>query len=153
MSYKKIAIFLFLHLTIFLPTHSVYQNTNGNRLMSKAEIKISGQVVDLSGLTTIKKEEELNIELEEGNINSQQNIVLVFNHPDIELTYDENELVNLDIKKVLDKTQLETFILKISSSSLTNNMLGKLKSENQITVDTQQGEERLKLIKMTAIYR
>ena len=32
-------------------------------------------------------------------------MVLVFNHPEVDLTYDDNELVNLNIEKFTDKTE------------------------------------------------
>lgn len=153
--FKKSIKFLLLYLITFLPTQSVYQNTDGNRLMSKAEIKISGQVVDLRGLTTTKEEEELKIELEKDDIGVEpvHKMVLVFNHPEVDLTYDENELVNLNIEKVTDKTIFESFKLKISSSSLSHKALGKLKTQSNLVTESAQGEERLRLIKMTAIYR
>lgn len=144
-----------VYLIIFLPTQSVYQNTDGNRLISKAEIKISGQVVDLRGLTTTQDEEELKINLEKSNSNIEavHKVVLVFNHPEVDLSYDENELVNLNIEKIVDKTTLESFSLKITSSSLSYKALGKLKAQSSLEIESKSGEESLKLIKMTAIYR
>lgn len=153
--FKKSVKFLLLYLITFLPTQSIYQNTDGNRLISKAEIKISGQVVDLRGLTITKEEEELKVRLEkdEAGIEPVHKMVLVFNHPEVDLTYDENELVNLNIEKIMDKTTLESFKLKISSSSLSHKALGKLKTQSNLVTESTQGEERLRLIKMTAIYR
>lgn len=153
--FKKSIKFLFVYLVTFLSTQSVYQNTDGNRLISKAEIKISGQVVDLRGLTTTKEEEELKVELEKDTrgIEPIHKMVLVFNHPEVDLTYDNNELVNLNIEKITDKTTFESFKLKISSSALSYKALGELKSQSNLVTESNQGEERLKLIKMTAIYK
>lgn len=153
--FKKSIKFLFVYLVTFLSTQSVYQNTDGNRLISKAEIKISGQVVDLRGLTTTKEEEELKIELEKDatGIEPIHKMILIFNHPEVDLSYDDNELVNLNIEKIMDKTNFESFKLKISSSALSYKALGELKSQSNLVMESTKGEESLKLIKMTAIYR
>lgn len=126
-------IFLFIALKTFL--FSVYQNTNPNRLVSREAISIKGLVVDLKGTSEVFLDEEKveivqSIEiLEEG-----AEIVLAFNHEDVQLEVEKNIAVDIDIVKNEEDSKFN---------------LSFTESKEQIEIE----EEKWRYVKVTAIYR
>ncbi|MGL5230539.1 MAG: hypothetical protein ACRC8F_06915 [Cetobacterium sp.] len=126
-------VFLFIALKTFL--FSVYQNTNPNRLVSKEAISIKGLVIDLKGTSEVFLDEEKveivqSIEiLEEG-----AEIVLAFNHEDVQLDVEKNVAVDIDIVKNEEDSKFN---------------LSFTESKEQIEIE----EEKWRYVKVTAIYR
>lgn len=126
-------VFLFIALKTFL--FSVYQNTNPNRLVSKEAVSIKGLVIDLKGTSEVFLDEEKveivqSIEiLEEG-----AEIVLAFNHEDVQLDVEKNVAVDIDIVKNEEDSKFN---------------LSFTESKEQIEIE----EEKWRYVKVTAIYR
>lgn len=143
----KIIRFFLLFLFFFEYSYSIYQNTNSNRMVAKSEMKMKSKITDIKGL-----EEKVPLKIEMVNLTDDGNIKLIFNHENMELFSDRNDLVNIDISKTnTDKSQTG-FNIKVKSNILDQNLIEVLKTKQFIELDTLE-KEKMKVIKLTAIYR
>ncbi len=143
----KIIRFFLLFLFFFEYSYSIYQNTNSSRMVAKSEMKMKSKIIDIKGL-----EEKVPLKIEMVNLTDDGNIKLIFNHENMELFSDRNDLVNIDISKTnTDKSQTG-FNIKVKSNILDQNLIEVLKTKQFIELDTLE-KEKMKVIKLTAIYR
>lgn len=143
----KIIRFFLLFLFFFEYSYSIYQNTNSSRMVAKSEMKMKSKIIDIKGL-----EEKVPLKIEMVNLADDGNIKLIFNHENMELFSDKNDLVNIDISKTSTDKSQTGFNIKVKSNILDQNLIEVLKTKQFIELDTLE-KEKMKVIKLTAIYR
>ena len=139
----KAITFPLLFIFFFEYSYSIYQNTNSSKMVAKSEMSI----IDIKGL-----EEKAPLKIEIINLAADGNINLVFNHENMELFSDKNDLVDIDISKISAEKSQTGFNIKVKSSILNQDLIEVLKTKQFIELDTPE-KEKMKVIKLTAIYR
>lgn len=116
-------------------------------MVAKSEMSMKGKIIDIKGL-----EEKAPLKIEIINLTADGNIRLVFNHENMELLSDKNDLVDIDISKISAEKSQTGFNIKVKSSILNQNLIEVLKTKQFIELDTPE-KEKMKVIKLTSIYR
>lgn len=143
----KVISFSLLFIFFFECSYSIYQNTNSSKMIAKSEMAIKGKIVDIKGI-----EEKVPLKIEIISLTTDGNIKLIFNHENMELLSDKNDLVNIDISKISVEKSQTGFNIKIKSNILNQDLIKNLKNKKFIELDTPE-KEKMKVIKLTAIYR
>ncbi|WP_130892001.1 hypothetical protein [Fusobacterium ulcerans] len=143
----KAITFPLLFIFFFEYSYSIYQNTNFSKMVAKSEMSMKGKIIDIKGL-----EEKAPLKIEIINLAADGNITLVFNHENMELFSDKNDLVDIDISKISAEKSQTGFNIKVKSSILNQDLIEVLKTKQFIELDTPE-KEKMKVIKLTAIYR
>lgn len=143
----KAITFPLLFIFFFEYSYSIYQNTNSSKMVAKSEMSMKGKIIDIKGL-----EEKAPLKIEIINLATDGNINLVFNHENMELFSDKNDLVDIDISKISAEKSQTGFNIKVKSSILNQDLIEVLKTKQFIELDTPE-KEKMKVIKLTAIYR
>lgn len=143
----KVIAFPLLFVFFFECSYSIYQNTNSSKMVAKSEMSMKGKIIDIKGL-----EEKAPLKIEIINLTADGNIRIVFNHENMELLSDKNDLVDIDISKISAEKSQTGFNIKVKSSILNQNLIEVLKTKQFIELDTPE-KEKMKVIKLTAIYR
>lgn len=116
-------------------------------MIAKSEMSIKGKIIGIKGL-----EEKVPLKIEIISLTADGNIKLIFNHENMELFSDKNDLVDIDISKISAEKSQSGFNIKIKSNILNQDLIKILKTKKFIELDTPE-KEKMKVIKLTAIYR
>lgn len=143
----KVINFFLLFIFFFECSFSIYQNTNSSKMIAKSEMSIKGKIIGIKGL-----EEKVPLKIEIISLTADGNIKLIFNHENMELFSDKNDLVDIDISKISAEKSQSGFNIKIKSNILNQDLIKILKTKKFIELDTPE-KEKMKVIKLTAIYR
>ena len=143
----KIFKYFFLFYLFSNFSYGVYQNTNSEKMKAESEVTLKGLIIEMRG---IEDRVPPKVELEFSQEGTE--VKLVFNHDDVELSGEENGLVNINISKLGKETSKSVFDINFKSKKLEDSDIELLKSGKSIAKDTPDNEE-MKVIRLTAIYR
>lgn len=143
----KIFKYFFLFCLLFDFSYGVYQNTNSEKMKAESELTLKGLIIEMRG---IEDKIPPKVELEFSQEGAE--IKLVFNHDNVELSGEENSLVDINISKLGKETSKSAFDINFKSKKLEDSDIELLKSGKSIAKNTPDNEE-MKVIRLTAIYR
>lgn len=143
----KIFKYFFLFCLLFKFSYGVYQNTNSKKMKAVSEVTLKGLIIEMKG---IEDRIPLKVELEFSQEGTE--VKFVFNYDDVELSGEENELVDINISKLRKENSKSVFNITFKSKKLKDSEIELLKSGKSILEDTPNNEE-MKIIRLTAIYR
>lgn len=143
----KIFKYFFLFCLLFKFSYGVYQNTNSKKMKAVSEVTLKGLIIEMKG---IEDRIPLKVELEFSQEGTE--VKFVFNYDDVELSGEENELVDINISKLRKENSKSVFNITFKSKKLKDSEIELLKSRKSILEDTPNNEE-MKIIRLTAIYR
>lgn len=143
----KIFKYFFLFCLLFNFSYGVYQNTNSEKMKAESELTLKGLIIEMRG---IEDKIPPKVELEFSQEGTE--IKLVFNHDNVELSGEENSLVDINISKLGKETSKSAFDINFKSKKLEDSDIELLKSGKSIAKNTPDNEE-MKVIRLTAIYR
>ena len=112
-----------------------------------SEVTLKGLIIEMKG---IEDRIPLKVELEFSQEGTE--VKFVFNYDDVELSGEENELVDINISKLRKENSKSVFNITFKSKKLKDSEIELLKSRKSILEDTPNNEE-MKIIRLTAIYR
>lgn len=128
-------------------SYGIYQNTNPEKMKAESEVTLKVLIIEMKGI-----EEKIPPKIELEFSQEGSNIKLVFNHDNVELLSESNNLINIKISKLGEDTSKAAFDITFESKKLEDGDIELLKSSKSITRDTPKNEE-MKVIRLTAIYR
>ena len=143
----KIFKYFFLFCLLFKFSYGVYHNTNSKKMKAVSEVTLKGLIIEMKG---IEDRIPLKVELEFSQEGTE--VKFVFNYDDVELSGEENELVDINISKLRKENSKSVFNITFKSKKLKDSEIELLKSRKSILEDTPNNEE-MKIIRLTAIYR
>jgi hypothetical protein len=116
-------------------------------MKAESEVALKGLILEMRG---IENRVPFKVELEFSQEGTD--VEFVFNHDNVELSSDENSLVNIGISKGGGENSKSVFNITFKSKKLKDSEIELLKSGKSILEDTPNNEE-MKIIRLTAIYR
>ncbi|WP_176892940.1 hypothetical protein LIY46_16390 [Fusobacterium varium] len=143
----KIFKYFFLFYLFSNFSYGIYQNTNSKKMKAESEVALKGLILEMRG---IENRVPFKVELEFSQEGTD--VEFVFNHDNVELSSDENSLVNIGISKGGGENSKSVFNITFKSKKLKDSEIELLKSGKSILEDTPNNEE-MKIIRLTAIYR
>ena len=143
----KIFKYFFLFYLFSNFSYGIYQNTNSKKMKAESEVALKGLILEVRG---IENRVPFKVELEFSQEGTD--VEFVFNHDNVELSSDENSLVNIGISKGGGENSKSIFNITFKSKKLKDSEIELLKSGKSILEDTPNNEE-MKIIRLTAIYR
>lgn len=143
----KIYKCFFLFCLLFKFSYGVYQNTNSDKMKAETEVVLKGMIIGMKGI-----EEEVTPKIELSFSQEGTDVELVFNHDNVELLSDDNNLVSINISKGRGENSKSVFNITFKSKKLKDSEIELLKSGKSISKDTPNNEE-MKIIRLTAIYK
>ncbi|WP_294662520.1 hypothetical protein [uncultured Fusobacterium sp.] len=143
----KIFKYFFLFYLFSNFSYGIYQNTNSKKMKAESEVALKGLILEMRG---IENRVPFKVELEFSQEGTD--VEFVFNHDNVELSSDENSLVNIGISKGGGENSKSIFNITFKSKKLKDSEIELLKSGKSILEDTPNNEE-MKIIRLTAIYR
>ena len=90
----KIFKYFFLFYLFSNFSYGIYQNTNSKKMKAESEVALKGLILEMRG---IENRVPFKVELEFSQEGTD--VEFVFNHDNVELSSDENSLVNIGISK------------------------------------------------------
>ncbi len=143
----KVFKYFFLFCIFFKFSYGIYQNTNSEKMKAESEVVLKGSIIEIKGIEEkITPKIELDI-LEEGT-----DIRLLFNHDDVELISEPNDLIDINISKFKEDSSKSIFNINFIGKKLKDSEIEILKSGKSVGKETPDNE-KMKIIKLTAIYR
>ncbi len=143
----KIFKYFFLFYLFSNFSYGIYQNTNSKKMKAESEVALKGLILEMRG---IENRVPFKVELEFSQEGTD--VEFVFNHDNVELSSNENSLVNIGISKGGGENSKSVFNITFKSKKLKDSEIELLKSGKSILEDTPNNEE-MKIIRLTAIYR
>ena len=143
----KIFKYFFLFYLFSNFSYGIYQNTNSKKMKAESEVALKGLILEMRG---IENRVPFKVELEFSQEGTD--VEFVFNHDNVELSSNENSLVNIGISKGGGENSKSVFNITFKSKKLKDSEIELLKSGKSIIEDTPNNEE-MKIIRLTAIYR